>query len=196
MAATKRGYAVAVIDAFYKKGLKGSSKTKFPQASKYGAKVAALLAEDPRIDANNIYYTGFSYGATQVNRMLKFSQMSEANINFAAMAAAEPGCNVFLEPRNYETPLLVLKGEKSHYQPKPCKTMVDLYRDAGMTVEYLSFPKSNHFFSHNGKIVRGTAVNGCADDPVIITNKGYFFLSGNAADRKAIRKKCFTNQGG
>jgi len=197
MAATKRGYAVAVIDAFYKKRLKGSDKKKFPQAVQYGFQVAKILAKDPRIDAKNISYTGFSYGAAQVNRMLRASVDKKRSFDFAALAAAEPGCNAFLEPQNYPVPYLVLKGGESHYQSEPCEIMIDLYRKAGMDVTLKTFPKSNHFFSHNGQIVKGVAVNGCPDNPMIITRKGaVWHKDGAKVSKKERRSACMTKTGG
>ena len=196
-AATERGYAVAVIDAFYKKGLKGSDKKKFPQAWKYGVQVARTLAQDPRIDAQNVSYTGFSYGAAQANRMLRATVMKDRGFDFAAIAAAEPGCNTIVEPRAYPVPLLVLKGGESHYQTQPCEIMVNLYRDAGMDVSVEIFPKSNHFFSHNGQIVRGMAVNGCPDNPIILTKDGpVWFKDGTAVAKSERRSACMTKTGG
>ena len=59
------------------------------------------------------------------------------------------------------------------------------------------FPKSNHFFSHNGKIVKGVAFNGCGDNPVIIgINNSLKFLDGSQANPKIVRKKCFTKTAG
>ena len=39
---------------------------------------------------------------------------------WAGVVALEPPCNMFYKPRNFGTPLLVIKGGKSHYEPKPC----------------------------------------------------------------------------
>ena len=63
--------------------------------------------------------------------------------------------------------------------------------------ELKTFPKSNHFFSHNGKIVKGVAFNGCGNNPVLIgMNKKLRFLGGSQANPKIVRKKCFTKTGG
>lgn len=196
MAAVQQGYAVAVIDAFYKKGLKGSDKQKFPKASQYGLQLAKRLAKDPKIDAKNISYTGFSYGAAQVNRMLLATQNSKKGFDFAALVAAEPGCNAFVEPSNYPVPYLVLKGGESHYQSEPCEIMISLYKNAGMNISLKEFPKSNHFFSHNGQVVKGVAVNGCPDNPMIITKKGPVWHKDGTRVKKSERSACFTKTGG
>jgi hypothetical protein len=75
--------------------------------------------------------------------------------------------------------------------------MIDLYSSAGADANLKIFPKSNHFFSHNGKIVKGVAFNGCGDNPVIISkNNNFNFLDGSVANPKNIRKKCFTKTSG
>ena len=75
--------------------------------------------------------------------------------------------------------------------------MIDLYVSKGTDAELIIFPNSNHFFSHNGKIVKGVAFNGCGDNPVFIgMNKNLRFLNGSQANPKIIRKKCFTKTGG
>ena len=69
--------------------------------------------------------------------------------------------------------------------------MIDLYASAGADASLKIFPKSNHFFSHNGKIVKGVAFNGCGDNPVIIgINNSLKFLDGSQANPKIVRKKC------
>jgi hypothetical protein len=167
----KNGFAVAIIDAFYKKNIKASQKTKFPEAQVYAKQVASHLSKNSELDPNNKKWAG--------------------------IVALEPPCNIFHEQRNFGTPLLVLKGGESHYEPKPCKTMVDLYISAGADAYLKVFPKSNHFFSHNGKIVKGVAFNGCGDNPVIIGIRNSLqFLDGSMANPKIIRKKCFTKTGG
>ena len=119
------------------------------------------------------------------------------NKKWAGIVSLEPPCNIFHEQRDFITPILVLKGGESHYEPKPCKTMIDLYVSKGTDAELIIFPNSNHFFSHNGKIVKGVAFNGCGDNPVLIgINKKLRFLDGSQANPKIVRKKCFTKTGG
>ena len=65
----KRGYAVAVIDAFYNRKLKPTNKNKFPNAVHIAIKLAKIYSQDNRIEKSQIFYTGFSYGSSQV---LKF----------------------------------------------------------------------------------------------------------------------------
>lgn len=190
------GFAVAIIDAFYKKNIKGSQKTKFPDAQVYARQVASYFSKNPKLDSNNFFYTGFSYGGHAALMLMNDLQFGD-NKKWAGIVSLEPPCNIFHEQRNFVTPILVLKGGKSHYEPKPCKTMIDLYTSVGADAELKIFPKSNHFFSHNGKIVKGVAFNGCADNPVVIGIRNSLkFLDGGQANREIIRKKCFTKTGG
>ena len=195
-AALNNGFAVAIIDAFYKKNVKSHQKTKFPQAQVYAKQVASYFSKNPKLDSNNFFYTGFSYGGHAALRLMKDLEFGDKR-KWAGIVSLEPPCNIFHEPRNFITPILVLKGGESHYGPKPCKTMIDLYASAGADASLKIFPKSNHFFSHNGKIVKGVAFNGCGDNPVIIgINNSLKFLDGSQANRKIVRKKCFTKTAG
>ena len=194
--ALNNGFAVAIIDAFYKKNIKSNQKTKFPQAKLYAKQIASYFSKNPELDPNNFFYTGFSYGGHAALMLINDLEFGDKR-KWAGIVSLEPPCNIFHEPRNFITPILVLKGGESHYEPKPCQTMIDLYVSAGADASLKIFPKSNHFFSHNGKIVKGVAFNGCGDNPVVvgITNS-LKFLDGSQANRKLVRKKCFTNTAG
>ena len=61
-----RGYAVAVIDAFFERGIKPGDKLKFPQAVNIALKLGKILSDSEKIDGSKIFYTGFSYGAEEV----------------------------------------------------------------------------------------------------------------------------------
>ena len=195
-ASLNNGFAVAIIDAFYKKKIKASQKTKFPNAHIYGKKVASHFSKNAKLDSNNFFYTGFSYGghaALMIMNDLEFG----INKKWAGIVSLEPPCNIFHEHRKFVAPILVIKGGQSHYEPKPCKIMIDLYASVGADAELKIFPKSNHFFSHNGKVVKGVAFNGCGDNPVVIgVGNSLKFLDGSQADRKIIRKRCFTKTAG
>jgi len=195
-AALNNGFAVAIIDAFYKKNIKSNQKTKFPHANVYAKQVASYFSKNSELDSNNFFYTGFSYGGHAALRLMKDLEFGDKR-KWAGIVSLEPPCNIFHEPRNFITPILVLKGGESHYEPKPCKTMIDLYASAGADASLKVFPKSNHFFSHNGKIVKGVAFNGCGDNPVIIgIDNSLKFLDGSQANPKIVRKKCFTKTAG
>ena len=195
-ASLKNGFAVAIIDAFYKKNIKGSQKTKFPNAHKYAKQVASYFSKNPGLDSNNFFYTGFSYGGHAALMLMNDLSFGDKK-KWAGIVSLEPPCNIFHEQRNFSTPILVIKGGESHYEPKPCKTMIDLYSSAGADANLKIFPKSNHFFSHNGRIVKGVAFNGCGNNPVVIgINKSLKFIDGSQANPKIIRKKCFTKTGG
>ena len=192
----KNGFAVAIIDAFYKKNIKASQKTKFPEAQVYAKQVASHLSKNSELDSNNFFYTGFSYGGHAALKLMNDLEFGDKR-KWAGIVSLEPPCNIFHEPRNFITPILVLKGGESHYEPKPCKTMIDLYASAGADASLKIFPKSNHFFSHNGKIVKGVAFNGCGNNPVVIgISNSLKFLDGSQANPKIVRKKCFTKTAG
>ena len=195
--ATKRGYAVAAIDAFYGKNLQPTDKRKFPLARMYAEEVKNKLAVRSDIDGNKLFYTGFSYGGD----MVLHSTIKPANPykpSWRALAAAEPACNAFPEPKWVTRPILILKGAESHYSPKPCRTFTELFNKEGSSVTLKIFPKSNHHFSHNGQKIVGIAFNGCEDNPVILRFNGkHTFLDGNPADKAKVRwQKCFTQRGG
>ena len=195
-ASLKNGFAVAIIDAFYKKNIKSSQKTKFPEAQVYAKQVASYFSKYSELDSNNFFYTGFSYGGHAALKLMNDLEFGDER-KWAGIVSLEPPCNIFHEPRNFITPILVLKGGESHYEPKPCKTMIDLYASAGADASLKIFPKSNHFFSHNGKIVKGVAFNGCGDNPVVIgITNSLKFLDGSQANPKIVRKKCFTKTAG
>ncbi|MDC1035408.1 dienelactone hydrolase family protein [Alphaproteobacteria bacterium] len=195
-ASLNNGFAVAIIDAFYKKNLKANQKKKQPDAQVYAKQIASYFSKNTKLDPNNFFYAGFSYGGRAALMLMNDLEFGNSK-KWAGVVSLEPPCNMFYKPRNFETPLLVIKGGESHYEPKPCKTMIDLYSSAGADANLKIFPKSNHFFSHNGKIVKGVAFNGCGDNPVIISkNNNFNFLDGSVANPKNIRKKCFTKTSG
>jgi len=195
-ASLNNGFAVAIIDAFYKKNLKANQKNKQPDAQVYAKQIASYFSKNTKLDPNNFFYAGFSYGGRAAVMLMNDLEFGNSK-KWAGVVSLEPPCNMFYKPSNFETPLLVIKGGESHYEPKPCKTMIDLYSSAGADANLKIFPKSNHFFSHNGKIVKGVAFNGCGDNPVIISkNNNFNFLDGSVANPKNIRKKCFTKTSG
>ena len=168
----KRGYAVAVIDAFYNRKLKPTNKNKFPNAVHIAIKLAKIYSQDNRIEKSQIFYTGFSYGSSQV---LKFQDSRIQSQNpFRAGVAAEPGCNIVSNPARTNFATLMIKGEESHYYPVACKTYYKMIKKVGNKIEYASIPKVNHFFSLNGKIVKGKAVNGCSKNILIRYSDGSF----------------------
>jgi dienelactone hydrolase len=195
-AALDSGFAVAVIDAFYKKQLKDNQKTKFPYAQEYARQAASHFALDERLDPSNFFYSGFSYGGHSALLLMGNLKIDDT-YKWAGIVAAEPPCNIFHEARKFHSPLLTIKGGESHYEPIPCETMTRIYKKAGADAEIVILPNSNHFFSHNGKIVKGLAFNGCGYNPVIIKNSGKMvFLDGSIAKPNVVREKCFTKQGG
>ena len=190
----KRGYAVAVIDAFYNRKLKPTNKNKFPNAVHIAIKLAKIYSQDNRIEKSQIFYTGFSYGSSQV---LKFQDSRIQSQNpFRAGVAAEPGCNIVSNPARTNFATLMIKGEESHYYPVACKTYYKMIKKVGNKIEYASIPKVNHFFSLNGKIVKGKAVNGCSKNILIRFSDGSFkFQDGTPSNRRG-RLKCFTEEAG
>ena len=167
---------------------------KFPQAHRYVAQLRAKLAAHPRIDATNMFLTGFSFGGGTVLKHLDARYIGDVP-GWRAVAAAEPGCGMFSEPVAISFPVLIIKGGESHYPPA-LALYRDLLRAAGTRVSYLLIPTANHFFSENGRIVE-VAVNGCSDNPVIRAPNGKLrFADGTPTDRATVMRKCITNRAG
>ena len=64
--ALQNGFAVAVVVAFYKKGLRPGDKGKFPGANIYAMKIAEYFSKNIELDPDNFFYSGFSYGGHSV----------------------------------------------------------------------------------------------------------------------------------
>ena len=196
-AANKQGFAVAAIDAFYKKPLKSTDKTRFPNAAEYAYNLRKILLQDSRFDKNNFFYTGFSYGASQVLKTIGTPYNTQYPNTWRAISAAEPACNSFHKPIKLNFPVLIIKGEESHYYIEPCKILEKELSKAGNRVTLINISKVNHFFSTNGKIGKGIAVNGCRYNPIIKTpDRTFQMYDGTLISRKEARKKCLTNESG
>ena len=196
-AGNKEGFAVAALDAFYKKPLKATDKTLFPDALNYANELRKILIKDERFDKEKFFYTGFSYGAQQVLKTIS-AQYNNKNPNaWKAVASAEPGCNVFHQPVKFNHPVLIIKGEESHYYIEPCKILEKELLKKGNKVKLVNIPKVNHFFSTNGEITKGVAVNGCRYDPIVRMPDGKLRLhSGANISREEIKRKCITSESG
>ena len=193
---TKGGFAVVALDAFYKTSIKPIDKNKFPNAFHYALDLKKILAKDERFDRVNIFYTGFSYGARQVNKSVDI-RTDFKSMPWRATAAVEPGCNIISEPVQVSFPIMLIKGSESHYYLEPCRYFERLLRAAGIKVTLLIIEGANHFFSTNGRITEGVAVNGCRFNPIIRKQDGTVqFSDGSPATLKHIRKKCFTKEAG
>lgn len=194
-AAIQRGFAVAVLDAFFEKGLAPSDKTRFPSATAYGVGLrAVLLARHANLDPRNTFYTGFSYGGDSA-----MGQLARWNRTpWAAVAAAEAGCNMFPKPRPLDYPVLIVKGSESHYYPRACQIAAEEHRKIGNRVDVFMIDKANHYFSLNGQIVRGLAFNGCADNPAIVDDASgtIAFHDGTPTTLDEVQRRCFRNEGG
>lgn len=193
---TKRGFAVVALDAFYKTSIKPRNKTKFPNAYQYALDLKTILASDARFDRANLFYTGFSYGAGQVSKSIDIRTDFES-APWRAVAAAEPGCNIISDPVKVPFPILLIKGSESHYHLEPCQHFERLLRAARVNVTFSVIEGANHFFSTDGRISRGVAVNGCRFNPVIRKHDRTFqFADGSPATRRLIKQKCFTREAG
>jgi len=194
---TKQGFAVAALDAFYKKPIKSTEKTRFPDALNYANELRKILIKDERFDKEKFFYTGFSYGAQQVLKTIGSSYNNKNPNAWKAIVSAEPGCNLFHKPVKFNFPILIIKGEESHYYIEPCKILEQELLKEGNKVKLVNIPEANHFFSTKGEIGKGVAVNGCRYDPIVRMSDGTFRLySGAEISRKEARKKCFTNESG
>ncbi len=194
-AAVARGFAIAVLDAFFDKNLAPSDKLQFPGADAYAVGLRRhLLATYPQLDPGNTFHTGFSYGG----EMVMLQTAGRNPVPWTALAAAEPGCNSFPKPRPLSYPVLILKGSESHYYPRACQIAAEEHRKIGNRVEVLMFDRANHYFSLNGQIVPGLATNGCANNPMVIddmTGK-MVFHDGTPGSREEFNRRCFRREGG
>ena len=196
-AGTKAGFAVAAIDAFYKKPIKPSDKGRFPNATMYASNLRNILLQDERFDKNNFFYTGFSYGSSQVLKTIGKPYNDIFPNAWKAISAAEPGCNTFHNPIKVNFPVLIIKGEESHYYMEPCRILEKEMTKAGIRTTLISIPKANHFFSTNGKITKGVAVNGCRYNPLVIMPNGSVKMyDGTNITKKDAKRKCFTLEAG
>ena len=189
-----RGYAVAVIDAFYDRGIKPGDKLKFPSAVNIALKLGKILSDSEKIDGSKIFYTGFSYGAEQVLN-LQGGRYSNQDI-FKAVVAAEPGCNVKPTPAITNLSTLIIKGSKSHYYPIACRSYFEVIKKVNK-VEYALILEADHYFSLNSKIGKGKAFNGCSDNIILVYPSGTWkHLDGTLTNQKEARQKCMTNEAG
>tara|TARA_B100001063_G_scaffold32292_1_gene25465 strand:+ start:118 stop:1059 length:942 start_codon:yes stop_codon:yes gene_type:complete len=189
-----RGYAVAIIDAFYDRDLKPGDKLKFPRAVNIALKLGKILSDSEKIDKSKIFYTGFSYGAEQVLN-LQGGWYSNQGV-FKAVVAAEPGCNVKPAPALSNFSTLIIKGSKSHYYPIACRSYFEVIKKINK-VEYALIPEADHYFSLNSKIGKGKAFNGCSDNIILIYPDGTWkHLDGTLTNQKEARQKCMTNEAG
>ena len=114
-----------------------------------------------------------------------------------AVAAVEPGCNVISEPVKVSFPILLIKGSESHYYLEPCQYFERLLRAVGNEVTLSIIEGANHFFSTNGRITEGIAVNGCRFNPIIRKQDGTVqFSDGSPATRRLSKQKCYTKEAG
>ena len=189
-----RGYAVAIIDAFYDRDLKPGDKLNFPRAVNIALKLGKILSDSEKIDKSKIFYTGFSYGAEQVLN-LQGGWYSNQGV-FKAVVAAEPGCNVKPAPALSDFSTLIIKGSKSHYYPIACRSYFEVIKKINK-VEYALIPEADHYFSLNSKIGKGKAFNGCSDNIILIYPDGTWkHLDGTLTNQKEARQKCMTNEAG
>ena len=193
-AGLERGYAVAVIDAFYKRGLTADKKTKFPNPVNIALKLGDILSADNRVQSSKMYYTGFSFGADWI-MMLQGQNYVDQKI-FTAVVAAEPGCNALANPVKSNLSTLIIKGTDSHYYPIACESYFEVVKNVGNKIEYASIPKVNHYFSLNGKIGKGKAFNGCSNNIILINSDGSMKHRDGSDVGKKGWSKCFTRESG
>ena len=137
--ALERGYAVALLDTFYKRKLKPTDKEKFPNSVLAALELSYILSQDERFNKSKIFYTGFSYGASNVLKLQ--DERSAYNNIFKAAVAAEPSCNIVSIPYKSNTATLIIKGEESHYHPIACEYYFKMIKKMGNKIEYVSIQK-------------------------------------------------------
>lgn len=163
----REGYVVVVPDLFYKQKDVGKNKTQFPNGKVAIMKLRKMLMEDKRFDRNNFFFTGFSWGGETGLGFLNNSYKNVPRPYWKAIASAEPGCNRVPEPIKYDFPILIVKGEKSHYPPKPCIYYKDLINKKGNNASVEVISAANHFYSTDLKETKGVAINACSDNIAI-----------------------------
>ena len=164
----ENGYVVVVPDMFYNGPDVGSNKGSFPNGNQANLVLKRILSKDKRLDINNIFYTGFSWGGDTTLAYLNNFYQSDRFLPFwKALAAVEPSCNRVQQPVKYRFPILIVKAEKSHYAPKPCIFYKDMILKQSNNIDLVIIPGVNHYFSSDMKEVKGMAVNACADNIVI-----------------------------
>ena len=195
--ATEQGFAVIALDAFYGTDLGPSDKRKFPNAYRYAIDLKKQIQNDPRFNMHNVFYSGFSFGAEQMKKAYSAQAKYNDDKGWNAVAALEPGCNVTPQVTKKAFPIMIIKGDESHYQIEPCLFFAKLLKEKGNQVIFETVQGANHFLSSNGKITRGKAVNGCWDNPVIQRNDGtYLFADGTVATRAEVNQRCITDRAG
>jgi len=189
----ENGYAVAVVDMFYKGPDVGSNKGSFPngnQANMFTKRILSVVYKN-KINIDQIFYTGFSWGGdTTLGYLHNFYQSTKFNPYWKALAAVEPSCNRVQEPVKYQFPILIVKAEKSHYAPKPCIYYQNMIKEKGNNIDLVIIPGVNHYFSSDMKAVQGIAVNGCADNIAIKKLDGTW-IRANGQSSSGKPSECF-----
>ena len=188
---TKQGFAVVVIDAFYKTGLSPLDKRRFPGAWDFAFRVK----KDLQGQFDKFFYTGWSYGASSVLNTIDARRKDKGNWDGAV--ASNPACGIVSMPIKVNYPVLIIKGENDHYPLRACEWYQRELRDSGTAVELDVIKGANHFFGTGGEVVHNSrAMNGCADDPVIRMPDDTYWLaiSGKQITRQDIGKLCSTNK--
>ena len=64
------------------------------------------------------------------------------------------GCNLFHKPIKLSFPVLIIKGEESHYYIEPSKILEKELLKAGNKVKLVNIPKVNHFLVRMVKLLK------------------------------------------
>lgn len=193
----ENGFAVVAIDAFYKRGLDGTKKTQFPNATRYAYDLKAILTSDARFDSSKIFYTGWSYGGMMTLDALS-GQYNTDPTPWRAVAPSEAGCQFQPPATKLSFPVIFVLGETSHYPPGPCIGYAESLKKQGNTVSTIVIPGANHHYSTYGfgRTKRSYSLNGCTDNPVIKDRSQWRHVDGTPVSREEAWKKCTTWQGG
>jgi len=188
---TKAGFAVVAIDAFSELRVSKSDKTKFPQAWRYATRLKTILSDDKRIQADSVFYTGWSYGGHSVMRMLD----THMNDSWKAIAPVEAGCQFQHTPIKQSYPTLFVMGADSHYSPTPCLYLNDQLKAIGNQSEAVVIPGVSHSFSTRGDRAApnggGISLSGCPNNFFIIDRQGNWTRrDGSPADARTAWTEC------
>ena len=190
--ALEQGFAVAVIDAFTDIGASKDNKLGFPNATSYAHTLRDQLAQDPRLDSDRFFYTGWSYGGQSVINTIA----RPLPRIWKAIAPVEAGCQFQPAARKLPYPSLFVMAEKSHYPPGPCLYLHEQLLEAGSDSKAVVIPKADHHFSLSpASIGPGTSLNGCTDNFVIITGQSWRFKDGTPTNPREAWARCATGWG-
>jgi dienelactone hydrolase len=183
--ALSMGYAVVVMDVFTKRKLKRVNEDPTQIPHKVGASdtkaLLRVLSKDNRLDKNNVFFTGHSWGGMVAYRLMHKSVWNENDpILLKGIVADAPGCKVLREGDSVTTDSLITVGSRDERTPAAgCLRFENMYKDSGKIRVHI-IANMDHSFSTAGSVWSAAAAspNGCAEHSVIRKSDGRLFFKG------------------